>query len=459
MLQRSPTQTQPSSFTPVQTGGLLQHKCASCGQHTAASGLCSECQKKRSPLQRRAANSTEVDEVPPIVHEVLRSSGQPLDTNTRAFMESRFKQDFSQVRVHTDTKAAESARAVNAIAYTVRQDVVFGAGQYAPDTVGGQQLLGHELTHVVQQQNLPPSSRLKISEEIHPLEQEANATATELSQNSPQRVAPVTTSSLLLRQPAEQLRPLLPRSSPPVRTAPSLRVIEGGLSRATARSAERTGWRYFWRAVIRRFGLRAAIAAALAAADGPLPIGELIDIGLALWTIWEIVQLWDVIWTEASQIQVQEQRAPESQPQPQPEEERNSRQRCLEANPRFQICGDVRMREDVVTSFANSRGIEVASLNCEGRGSLDSISDCNSGPGENWHCTVNDSEFVVSLFGCFCCQEDGSVGFEWHPHQSPGVERGASGTTKRQPSRRERLDQRQRDRQRWERRRGDDSED
>jgi hypothetical protein len=66
-------------------------------------------------------------------------------------MEPRFGQDFSEVRVHTDAKAEESARAVNALAYTVGRDVVFGAGQYAPGTSAGQQLLAHELTHVVQQ--------------------------------------------------------------------------------------------------------------------------------------------------------------------------------------------------------------------------------------------------------------------------------------------------------------------
>lgn len=73
MIRRSPTQTQAKvSFTPVQTG-VLQRKCASCGQHTLAGKECTECQKKRSPLQRRSTNQAEPSEVPPIVHEVLRS--------------------------------------------------------------------------------------------------------------------------------------------------------------------------------------------------------------------------------------------------------------------------------------------------------------------------------------------------------------------------------------------------
>ncbi|GAB4205457.1 MAG: hypothetical protein OHK0022_31570 [Roseiflexaceae bacterium] len=91
---------------------------------------------------------------PPIVHEVLSTPGQPLDGQTRAAMEPRFGHDFSQVRVHTGSQAAESARAVNALAYTVGRNVVFAGGQYAPGTRTGQQLLAHELTHVVQQSAL-----------------------------------------------------------------------------------------------------------------------------------------------------------------------------------------------------------------------------------------------------------------------------------------------------------------
>jgi hypothetical protein len=92
-----------------------------------------------------------VEGMPTIVKSVLQSSGQPLDPATRSYMESRFGEDFSGVRVHTDGKAAESARAVNANAYTVRQDIVFNKGRYAPETIAGKQLLGHELTHAAQQ--------------------------------------------------------------------------------------------------------------------------------------------------------------------------------------------------------------------------------------------------------------------------------------------------------------------
>lgn len=111
---------------------------------------CSKCKKELELLQPKAIGSI-TNTVPPIVHEVLSTPGQPLDTQTRAFMEPRFGYDFSKVRVHVDERAAESARAVNALAYTVGQNVVFRMGQYAPTTKSGQHILAHELVHVVQQ--------------------------------------------------------------------------------------------------------------------------------------------------------------------------------------------------------------------------------------------------------------------------------------------------------------------
>lgn len=81
----------------------------------------------------------------------LQGGGQPLPPSVRAFHETWFGADFSQVRVHTDARAAESAQAVNARAYTVGQDVVFGKGEYSPETQPGKQLLAHELAPTVQQ--------------------------------------------------------------------------------------------------------------------------------------------------------------------------------------------------------------------------------------------------------------------------------------------------------------------
>ncbi len=178
------------------------------------------CSKDRPDTLQRSAISRETvndrNDVPSIVHEVLRSNGQPLDEATRQFMEPRFGHnfsrvpaqssaprlfpsrltvapaddhfeqqantlanavmltpraektrdarqafDFSHVRIHTGPQASASAAAVNARAYTVGSDIVFGAGQYAPHTLEGRSILAHELTHVVQQSASPTSGRIQ----------------------------------------------------------------------------------------------------------------------------------------------------------------------------------------------------------------------------------------------------------------------------------------------------------
>ena len=85
------------------------------------------------------------------INELKLGGGQPLPESTRAFFDQRFDNDFGQVRVHIDTKAAESARALNAQAYTVGRNIIFGTRRYAPETSEGRMLLAHELAHVVQQ--------------------------------------------------------------------------------------------------------------------------------------------------------------------------------------------------------------------------------------------------------------------------------------------------------------------
>ena len=109
----------------------------------------------KGDLHRAHAGSNAPSQVPPIVHEVLRSSGQTLAPDARAFYEARFGHDFGHVRVHTDSRAAESALAVNALAYTVGSNIVFGSNQYRHDTPTGRKLLAHELTHVIQQRGSP----------------------------------------------------------------------------------------------------------------------------------------------------------------------------------------------------------------------------------------------------------------------------------------------------------------
>lgn len=118
---------------------------------------------------------------PSIVRDALRSTGRPLDPATRAFMEPRFGYDFSQVRVHVDEAAQQSARELNAHAYAAGRDIVFGAGRFAPGTREGRALLAHELTHVVQQQGsgAPGAQALPVASSGARIARQTNSGSTE----------------------------------------------------------------------------------------------------------------------------------------------------------------------------------------------------------------------------------------------------------------------------------------
>jgi hypothetical protein len=143
MAEPGVTTDDPGPPSIARHGGGLQRMCADCEDE----------QKQGGKLQRRGTNASAgaPDAAPPSVHNVLRSSGQPLDTATRAFMEPRFGQDFGAVRIHADGAAHASARDVSARAYAVGPNIVFGAGQYDQSSAGGRHLIAHELTHVLQQ--------------------------------------------------------------------------------------------------------------------------------------------------------------------------------------------------------------------------------------------------------------------------------------------------------------------
>ena len=155
---------------------LLQRKCA-CAEGTP----CPECEEEKQELVQRKTEPVS-DIAGTSVSDKFSQNlgpGQPLDPASRAFFEHRFGYDFSQVRVHTNKHAAESARAVNALAYTVGRDVVFGTGQYAPWSEAGKKLLGHELAHVVQQgvKAFQPGSALSVAAPDDIFEQQAEAVA------------------------------------------------------------------------------------------------------------------------------------------------------------------------------------------------------------------------------------------------------------------------------------------
>lgn len=119
------------------TDARVQRKCANCGTE--------------EELHRKESSDSTPSTAPNAVNDVIGQSGSPMDSGDRNFMESRFGSDFSDVRVHTDSGAAASASAVNARAYTVGNNIVFGEGQYSPGTSHGRSLLAHELVHTLQQ--------------------------------------------------------------------------------------------------------------------------------------------------------------------------------------------------------------------------------------------------------------------------------------------------------------------
>jgi hypothetical protein len=139
--------------------------------------------------------------LPPAIQETLGKPGQPLDQATRGLMELRFGHDFRSVRVHADEKAAESAEALDASAYTVGQDIVLGGDQPSPETREGRQLLTHELAHVVQQSR-GGQTLAANSSAVH--EQDAEAASTALSEGRPTVHVRQSASVGLARQPKEK---------------------------------------------------------------------------------------------------------------------------------------------------------------------------------------------------------------------------------------------------------------
>jgi outer membrane protein OmpA-like peptidoglycan-associated protein len=142
-------QTTGSAASPFGAAApnALQRKC-SCG------GNCSGCKEEDEGLvQRKTASTNDSGTAAMDVHPRTLDAGSSLDAPTRSYMESRLDADFQHVRIHAGSRAAAAARSVNARAYTVGHDIVFGDGQYSPATTGGQRLLAHELTHVLQQRS------------------------------------------------------------------------------------------------------------------------------------------------------------------------------------------------------------------------------------------------------------------------------------------------------------------
>ncbi len=131
----------------------IQRACPKCEENE----LKQQPIKEEEQLQAKTASSFNHEVDPDIENHIqsMKGRGNPLSERERAFFEPRFGYDFSQVRMHTDTRAAEISQEVNARAFTVGRDVVFGLGEYQPESAKSKRLLGHELTHVVQQGTAP----------------------------------------------------------------------------------------------------------------------------------------------------------------------------------------------------------------------------------------------------------------------------------------------------------------
>lgn len=180
-------QSQPGPATPPASTGIAGRRADVLG----ADGLLD--------LQRTAGNAATEELITgqqpqrsPVLNLLGSSTGSPLTEPVRTEMEARMGQDFSGVRVHTGGAASESATSVQARAYTVGEDIVFGSGGYSPDSEHGRTLLAHELTHVVQQRSGPVAGTevgggIKVSDPSDRFEQEAERNAhTVMAQPAPQ---------------------------------------------------------------------------------------------------------------------------------------------------------------------------------------------------------------------------------------------------------------------------------
>jgi Domain of unknown function (DUF4157)/OmpA family len=160
---RAPLSTQPK-LCINQPGDKYEHEADRVADQvmrsTPADTLVRTAPRTGIELMRKPSTSSasfDQREAPPLIHDIVSGSGQPLGTGHRAVMESKFGHDFSKVRIHNDEVAHRSADVINARAYTVANHLVFGAGQFAPNTPMGQRLISHELTHVLQQTAGTPS--------------------------------------------------------------------------------------------------------------------------------------------------------------------------------------------------------------------------------------------------------------------------------------------------------------
>jgi hypothetical protein len=219
--------------TPMPTFAMVQR----CGGHACPPTGCLEEAQDELHRSATAGGTGGRPTAPAIVRNVVSTPGTPLPAQTRGSMGERFGHNFGSVRIHTDSQAAASARAVNAEAYTVGPHVVFGAGAYQPDSPAGQRLLAHELAHVIQQPTAPAASTsLTISDPSDASEREAASHA--LMHTLP---PPSHGTAAVARQDAGTQTATTPPSTSPL--APRTKGQKDALALAKSLETKYPGWR------------------------------------------------------------------------------------------------------------------------------------------------------------------------------------------------------------------------
>jgi outer membrane protein OmpA-like peptidoglycan-associated protein len=169
MRMPDPQNAGKSEISRVTGSTGVQRACPECEEELHRSSasiqrLCSHCREQGNADHDEDGNiharevpgkTPEIAESTSAQIEAMRGRGDPLPDRVRSFFEPRLGHDFSGVRIHADQQAAESAHQVQALAYTVGRDIVFGAGQFQPESNSGRRLIAHELAHVVQQNGVP----------------------------------------------------------------------------------------------------------------------------------------------------------------------------------------------------------------------------------------------------------------------------------------------------------------
>jgi hypothetical protein len=358
-------------------------------------------------------------------------TGRPLDTAVRGNMERSFNNSFAAVRIHDDSTAARFSQALGAQAFTIGNDIAFASGGYRPGTSAGDEVIAHELAHTLQQSSLSPGRTAHTDDQA--LEQQAQHAALAATQGQParellqgdaaeprvQRLPVVLAGALIVAEATPEIV-IGAEIGTEVAVVDSTLVVATDLAVPTALDVAAPAALDVAAPAALDVAAPAALESTAAASTSSAVSTTLATAGVAATTL-------------SSDSQTSDPQA-----------------NCREENS-LGVCGDLRSAETVAESFANASGMV-----CEGYATIARADDCGRQPGLDYHCSIPGTNIEVSVIGCRCCNLDGTIGYEWHPHQSSGpTEPGRA--QRREPTTEDRRQNRNRDRQRRDRRdQGDD---